>query len=175
MSDLTMQLPDIALSVRQPWAWAIIHGGKDIENRSAFAVTKGAMVARHICIHAAKGMTWDEYGYAQDFMEDLGVDCPGPDALIRGGVIGCVTVTAIIKKSDSPWFFGPRGLVLTDAQAIEPIPTVGQLGYFKWKQSDELTDPLPWMVAWPDDVRHKTVKTRTAARAVVCLTRMQRV
>ncbi|MEE6273491.1 hypothetical protein V2J56_09045 [Georgenia sp. MJ206] len=23
-----------ALTVRQPWAWAIIHGGKDVENRS---------------------------------------------------------------------------------------------------------------------------------------------
>lgn len=22
-----------AISVRQPWAWLIIHGGKDIENR----------------------------------------------------------------------------------------------------------------------------------------------
>ncbi|WP_409188395.1 hypothetical protein [Bradyrhizobium sp. RDM4] len=31
-------LPEFALSVRQPWAWAIIHGGKDVENRSAPAV-----------------------------------------------------------------------------------------------------------------------------------------
>jgi hypothetical protein len=23
-----------ALTVRQPWAWAIVHGGKDIENRT---------------------------------------------------------------------------------------------------------------------------------------------
>lgn len=29
-----LDLPELALSVRQPWAWAIIHAGKDIENRS---------------------------------------------------------------------------------------------------------------------------------------------
>lgn len=32
-----MILPRKALSVRQPWAWAIIFGGKPIENRSAGA------------------------------------------------------------------------------------------------------------------------------------------
>ena len=26
-------LPDIALSVRQPWTWGIIHAGKPVENR----------------------------------------------------------------------------------------------------------------------------------------------
>lgn len=32
---------DFALSVRQPWAWAIIFAGKDIENRSWQAVNHG--------------------------------------------------------------------------------------------------------------------------------------
>lgn len=27
-------LPPLALSIRQPWAWAILCAGKDIENRS---------------------------------------------------------------------------------------------------------------------------------------------
>lgn len=26
-------LHQVALSIRQPWAWAILHAGKDIENR----------------------------------------------------------------------------------------------------------------------------------------------
>ncbi len=29
-----MTEPMLALSIRQPWAWAIIHAGKDVENRS---------------------------------------------------------------------------------------------------------------------------------------------
>ncbi len=27
--------PMLALSIRQPWAWAVIHAGKDVENRSS--------------------------------------------------------------------------------------------------------------------------------------------
>lgn len=115
------ELPDIALSVRQPWAWAIIHADplKDIENRSSAAVGKGSMVAgRRIAIHAAKGMTQDEYLQAASFMVTLGVVCPPARELLRGGIIGSVRVTDIVRASESPWFFGPRGLVLKGAGGV---------------------------------------------------------
>jgi len=151
-----MQLPDIALSVRQPWAWAIIHAHKDIENRSTAAVRHG-MTTRRICIHASKGMTKDEYSDDGHFIQKTScLPVPRPDKLIRGGIIGVVTVTAIVSEHTSPWFFGPRGLVLTDHVAVDPIPAVGQLGYFKWQESGELDAPKPWMVAWPEEPRRKT-------------------
>lgn len=142
------QLPDIALSVRQPWAWAVIYDGKDIENRTAAAVRHG-MKPQRICIHASKGMTQDEYDDTRAFMKGLGVKCPRPDELVRGAIIGAVTVTAVVDNHESPWFFGPRGLVLTDPVAVDPIPVAGQLGYFKWKEGGKLDAPKPWMVAWP--------------------------
>ena len=37
------------LSVRQPWAWAIIHGGKDVENRNWDTKFRG-----RLAIHAGK-------------------------------------------------------------------------------------------------------------------------
>ena len=52
-------LPKLALSVRQPWAWAIIFGGKDIENRSVAAKRSGKMTTGMICIHAAFGLKKD--------------------------------------------------------------------------------------------------------------------
>jgi len=142
-------LPDIALSVRQPWAWAIVAGHKDIENRSTFAVSKAAFDARPVAIHAAKGMTRDEYEEAADFMATLGVRCPRPDALVRGAIIGAANIVAIVKNHSSPWFFGPRGLVLMDQRPVSPIPAAGALGYFQWRQSGALAEPLPWMTAWP--------------------------
>lgn len=39
-----------ALTVRQPWAWAIIHGGKDVENRSRSTKHRGQLY-----IHAGLG------------------------------------------------------------------------------------------------------------------------
>ena len=49
-----LRLP--ALSIRQPWAWMILNAGKDIENRSWQTDYRGRFL-----IHAAKGMTQDEY------------------------------------------------------------------------------------------------------------------
>lgn len=146
-----MQLPTKALSVRQPWAWAIIHAGKDVENRSWQAVARGRFDPRAVCIHAAKGMTRDEYESAAGFMASLKVECPRPDDLIRGAIIGGVWITDIVRKHDSPWFFGPRGLVLHTPVAVEPIPASGARGFFDWQRSGEIAEPLPWMKAWPDD------------------------
>jgi len=148
-----MNIPRLALSVRQPWAWAIAAGHKDVENRSTFAVSKAGFDARPVAIHAAKGMTIDEYDDAAEFMQRLGVDCPRPDALVRGAIIGAAMVTAVVRECDSPWFFGPRGLLLADRRQVSPIPAVGALGYFEWRASGQVADPLPWMVAWPDEHR----------------------
>lgn len=149
-------LPKIALSIRQPWAWAIIYAGKDVENRTTFAVTKAGFDARPVAIHASKGMTREEYEDAAEFMASLGVECPRPDDLVRGAIIGIANVTAIVKASSSQWFFGPRGLLLADQREIESIPCLGALGYFEWKKSGELAEPLPWMKAWPGIYRHPT-------------------
>lgn len=56
-----MHLSDVALSVRQPWTHAIIHFSKDIENRSWQAINRGLRFRGRIAIHAAKGMTREEY------------------------------------------------------------------------------------------------------------------
>lgn len=146
-----MTLPTKALSVRQPWAWAIIHAGKDIENRSWQAVNYGLKVRGRIAIHASKGITQREYQEAAEFMASIGVTCPPSAELIRGGIIGSVHVDDVVTESDSLWFFGPRGLVLSEPRACEPIPSVGALGYFNWKQaSDEhLPQAYKWMTGEP--------------------------
>lgn len=149
MSDL----PIFAISVRQPWAWAIIHAGKDIENRVKRAITMGQMDRhKHLAIHAANGMTRDEYESAREFMQSLDVDCPRPDALVRGAVIGAARVAGVCNDSESPWFFGPWGLRLQEQSACDPIPCSGLLGTFRWRRNllEATREPLPWMVAWPE-------------------------
>lgn len=144
MSDI----PRLALSVRQPWAWAIIFAGKDIENRSWQAVNHGLRQRGRIAVHAAKGMTREEYDDASSFMRGIGVECPPACDLRRGGIIGSVEVVDVVTKSDSPWFFGPRGLVLRGPEAWTFIPSVGALGYFNWRPADQSTVPPPakWML-----------------------------
>lgn len=153
---MTDPIPEIAISVRQPWAWAIIYAGKPLENRSAKAISFMVPLKGRRAIHAAKGMTQDEYWDAHHFMSGLGIACPAPHVLLRGGIIGSVEVTGVtngrdgrhVMESDARWFFGPRALMLADPKPCEFIPAVGALGYFNWKPADPSIVPptARWML-----------------------------
>lgn len=132
-----MDFPAIAISVRQPWAWAIIYAGKDIENRDWRPTNPGLKRRGIVAVHAAKGMTKAEYAEAAEFMRadsDLRINCPAPHELARGGIVGTVEIIDAVSDSASPWFFGPRGLVLRNAQPCAFRPCRGQLGFFKWEE-----------------------------------------
>jgi hypothetical protein len=142
------ELPAVALSVHQPWAWAIIYAGKDIENRSWQAISHGLKQRGRITIHASKRMTQYEYEDAKSYMSVGGVICPAASELERGGIIGSVDVVDVVKESESRWFQGPRGLVLRDPRSCVFIPALGALGYFKWMLADVSVVPPParWML-----------------------------
>lgn len=148
-------VPTIALSVRQPWAWALIYAGKDIENRSEAAVRHGmrAQIGNRIAIHAAKGMTRDEYDSANEFMSSIGVCCPPAANLERGGIIGSAVVSSVVQESASKWFFGPRGLVIAAPLPIAFIGASGELGMFQWCPNFAQPDaPAKWMLPKSDPV-----------------------
>lgn len=141
-----IEIPEIAISVRQPWAWAIVAGHKSFENRSAAAVRHGLGEPARRAIHASRGMTRAEYESAAAFMASVGVTCPLPAELERGGIVGVATVEGVVDGDPSPWFFGPRALVLSDAVQVPAIPSVGALGLFRWQAAGELATPAAWMV-----------------------------
>lgn len=119
-----------ALSIRQPWAWLIINGGKDIENRSWPTRLRG-----RILVHASKGMTRDEYRSVDDLltvssMRTLGIKLPAFEELERGGIVGSVEIAGLVSESKSPWFFGPYGFVLQNPRPMPFIQFKGALGFF---------------------------------------------
>jgi hypothetical protein len=114
-----------ALSIRQPWAWLIVNGHKDIENRSWATKFRGPVL-----IHAAKGMTGAEYNDAYHFALEVGINIPPFNDLERGGIVGMATVTGCSDNSLSPWFFGKFGFELADAKLLPFQPYKGQLGFF---------------------------------------------
>ena len=149
-----------ALSVRQPWAWAIIHAGKDVENRDWRRHNPGLKFRGRVCIHASSGMTRDEYDAV---MPDGTMPIPPAHLLTRGGIIGHVLVMDIIrdpgrKMIASKWFHGPVGLMLHDPVAIDPIPCAGALGFFTWrdKRTAVVTPPAQWML--PEHERRQPPK-----------------
>jgi len=126
-------------------------GWKSVENRSWRAPNPGLKFRGNFCIHASKGMTRDEYESAADFFADQGFECPPAAELLRGGIVAIGRVVDIVKELDSPWFFGPRGLVIADVQRIDFIPASGALGFFEWKRGDdsEIPPPAKWMLPKP--------------------------
>ena len=113
------------LTVRQPWAWAIVHGGKDVENRSRATRHRGPLL-----IHAGQALEHDAYGVVARLATRLP---PAPDQLERGAIIGVVDVVGCVEDSDSPW--ADEGLwhwLLANPRAIDPpVPAVGKLGLWK--------------------------------------------
>lgn len=123
------RLPTHALSIRQPWAWLIVAGKKDIENRTWETTFRGP-----VYIHAAKGMTMREYCQAMNFiaLRRLGVaQIPLFEALDRGGIVGVAEIADCVTASTSPWFVGPRGFVIRNVRPLPFFPCKGALGFFR--------------------------------------------
>lgn len=126
-----IELP--ALSIRQPWAWSIVHAGKDIENRSWPTRFRG-----RVLIHA--GLCFD--GDADDEFLTLTMQSaalvggapvskiPEASRLPKGGIVGIAEIVDCITHSDSPWFFGPYGFVLENVRPLPFHPCKGRLGFF---------------------------------------------
>jgi len=128
---VTAETSKLALSIRQPWAWLVVNGFKDIENRTWQTKVRGP-----ILIHAAKGMTRQEYEDCQYFMYLKYLDTaysalPDFNELPRGGIVGSAVIKDCVTRSDSPWFTGPYGLILDQTSAFKRILKInGALKFF---------------------------------------------
>lgn len=119
-----------ALSVRQPWAWLIVHGHKDVENRDWGTGWRGPLL-----IHAGKTLTRKYHRECRAMLAEVfGIALPDLDELPRGGVVGVATLVDVVRASASPWFTGAAdgglGWVLRDARPLPFHPCAGALGFF---------------------------------------------
>lgn len=132
------------LTVRQPWAWAIIHGGKNVENRvrNIAGDYRGPVL-----IHAAKVNdtdAWAAMGRTNlaSYMQAL----DAAESLIGGAIIGVVDLvdshpveSCITQQQDGDWLVcsewaerAGHHLVLANPRGLdEPIPYKGALGLRK--------------------------------------------
>lgn len=112
-----------ALSIRQPWAWLIMRGIKDVENRNWKCNYRGPLL-----IHASK--TWDPNGF--DFISDrMDEYVPSKEYHSYGRIIGVVDMVDCVDVCESKWFFGPWGFVFENPRIYEkPVPHRGRLGLF---------------------------------------------
>jgi hypothetical protein len=115
-----------ALSIEQPWVYAILHEGKDIENRSWQRRFRG-WLALHASGTPRRGGTFPNGGKVPDLK-----------SLDYSAICGIARVVDIVTKSRSKWFHHPDdgsinfGWVLGDVtQLPEPIPCKGTLNLWE--------------------------------------------
>lgn len=117
-----------ALSIRQPLAWLIVHGFKDIENREWRTPFRG-----RVLIHAGQTMARSYYSEVAAQLARHGLMPPGfpiYEELPRGGIVGEARIVDCVQDSASPWFVGSYGFVLRDARPCPLWPMPGKLGFF---------------------------------------------
>lgn len=126
----------IALSIRQPWAWLIVQGLKDVENRDWHTPYRGQFL-----VHASKTCKPEDYDAAMLFIEtfvnpSLVHQVPDRHELEYGGIVGVATLVDCVKECASPWFTGGEangggfGFALMQARAVPLTPYRGRLGFF---------------------------------------------
>jgi hypothetical protein len=109
-----------ALSVKQPWAWAIIEAGKDVENRPKRTQYKGPLF-----IHAALKDSLEGWHFLDENEVRLPVDPPS------GGIIGIVDLVDCVQGYVSPWAMdGYYHWILENPRPRPFKPMRGKLGIF---------------------------------------------
>lgn len=120
--------------VRQPWAWLIVNGFKDIENRSWRTKHRGPLL-----IQASAGLpTKSGLAEVRLYASKRGAELPAE--FEAGGIVGIVHLTDCVTSSKSKWFEGPIGWVLSKPKRLRFVPLKGQLGLFDapWKVLNRL-------------------------------------
>lgn len=124
--------PVRALSIRQPWAWLIIHGGKNVENRTWPTKFRGRFF-----VHAAQKMTALEYECAAGFAFcNFGIAVPEMADLERGGIIGEADLVGCQywHGQGSKWHERDLfGFYLADVKPLPFISCRGALSFFRPK------------------------------------------
>lgn len=119
-----------ALTLRQPWAWAVLHAGKRIENRTW--KPPSWMLGESLAIHAGSGDIYEED--VEQVVRLGGV--PAPEEYDVGAIVGVVRVVGFYRPGcglENPWWdpeqFGWR---LGSVWALdEPVPCKGALGLWE--------------------------------------------
>jgi hypothetical protein len=120
----------LALTIHQPWAWAIVHESKRVENREWSPPRE--VIGEYIAIHAgAVPRTKKAHAEMGNVAREIGA--PTTDRLVFGAVIGVARVVRVLHAEPRPssphfaWWVGPIGWELDNVFALDtPLQCRGQ-------------------------------------------------
>ena len=120
-----------ALTIWQPWAWAIGAGLKLVENRSWLPSWKRLKEGDDLAIHAgAQAPSREDYHSMRLTARSLGLEVPSINgnefsgAFGRGRIVAVATFAGIARargdlaERQRPWWVGPYGWLLTNVRQL---------------------------------------------------------
>ena len=119
-----------AITVYPQWAWAIMHAGKDVENRSWNTHQRG-IVAIHASIPKPRKK------YEEDRREinrkSPRKKLPSYEDLPNNAIVGLVEITGCKNSAKSKWFYrGNKAFILARPTPLKtPITHPGWLNFWK--------------------------------------------
>ena len=127
-----------ALSTKQPWAWLLAAGYKDIENRTWSTKFRGRFYIHTGLIPASIRTRSHAYRLLEKSIgekEASKLRTPFVMSIIDprhlGVIVGEADLVDVVEDSDSVWFEGPVGFRVANAVLYRvPIPWKGQLRWF---------------------------------------------
>lgn len=119
------------LSVKQPWAWLIVNGYKDYENRVWQTNYTGQSL-----IHASRIPDRNWKHILEYVKNEKGILVP--ENATCGAIVGITEIVGCVRDIDVDrdhanmfWFQGPYGFALKNSSAFpEPVPYSGRLKFF---------------------------------------------
>lgn len=120
-----------AITLWQPWSWAVARAGKRIENRT-WAPPRW-LIGERIAIHAGKRID----RASCERLTDLGHVLP---STYVHGAVECTALIVEVVHEDSAsaevicddWWCGPWGWLLEDVRPLaEPVPCLGRQGIWE--------------------------------------------
>lgn len=140
-----------ALSLRQPWAYAVVYLGKPFENREWRTNNPHRKFRGTFLIHASLSCTKDDQAGYEDMIWNCGhwpglvtrkqlLAIPEFGNLERGGIVGIGDITGSVVDRDidnrtkhisHEWYTGPFAFELANVKPLPFTPCKGMLGFFQ--------------------------------------------
>jgi hypothetical protein len=118
----------LALSIRPVWAWAIIHAGKDVENRSRRCRFRGRFL-----VHASLDRTRSDFERGMEALRaarEIAM-LPAEDEFAAGGIIGSVELCDVADTCGSSWYTpGSVAWILRYPRSLPFMPYRGRRSWF---------------------------------------------
>ena len=118
-----------ALTICQPWAWAIAAGIKTIENRGRRTNYRGPLL-----IHAGRGLMY-RHLFGTSITKYI-VEFPDMNLLQFGGIIAQVNLVDCVPVSQlrgERFAEGPWCWIMENVQPLAFTPAKGNLGLWNWE------------------------------------------